>query len=90
MIWYSHFFKNFPQFVVIHIVKGFSIVNEAEVDVFLELSCFLYDPTDTWKDSYDKKSRDITLPTKVRIVKATVSPVVVYGFESGTIKKAEH
>ena len=44
MRWYSHLFKNFPQFVGIHTVKGFSVVNEAEVDVFLELSCFLYDP----------------------------------------------
>ena len=43
---YSHLLKNFPQFVVIHTVKGFSIVNEAEVDVFLEFSCFFYDPTD--------------------------------------------
>ena len=46
MVWYSHLFKNFPQFVVIHTVKGFSVVNEAEVDVFLEFSCFFYDPTD--------------------------------------------
>ena len=46
MVWYSHLFKNFPEFVVIHTVKGFSIVNEAEVDVFVELSCFFYDPTD--------------------------------------------
>ena len=44
MVWYSHFLKNFPQFVVIHIVKCFSVVNEAEVDVFLELSCFFNDP----------------------------------------------
>ena len=44
MVWYSHLSKNFLQFVVIHIVKGFSVVNEAEVDVFLEFSCFLYDP----------------------------------------------
>ena len=44
-VWYSHFLKNFPQFVVIYTVKGFSIANEAEVDVFLELSCFLHDPT---------------------------------------------
>ena len=44
MVWYSHLFKNFPQFVVIHTVKGFSRVNEAEVDVFLELLCFLHDP----------------------------------------------
>ena len=45
MVWYSHLLKNFPQFIVIHIVNGFSIVNEAEVDVFLEFSCFFYDPT---------------------------------------------
>ena len=43
MVWYSHLFKNFPHFVVIHAVKGFSKVNEAEVDVFLEFPCFLYD-----------------------------------------------
>ena len=46
MVWDSHLFQNFPQFVVIHTVKGFGIVNKAEVDVFLELSCFFYDPTD--------------------------------------------
>ena len=46
MVWYSHLFKNFSQFVVIHTVKGFSIVNKAEVDVFLELFCFSDDPTD--------------------------------------------
>ena len=46
MVWDSHLFKNFPQFVVIHIVKGFGIVSKAEVDVFLELSCFLHDPVD--------------------------------------------
>ena len=45
MVWYSHLLKIFPQFVVIHTVKGFSIVNEAEVDIFLEFSCFFYDPT---------------------------------------------
>ena len=45
MVWYSQLFLNFPQFVVIHTVTGFSIVNEAEVDV-LEFSCFFYDPTD--------------------------------------------
>ena len=43
---YSHLFKNFPLFVVIHTIKGFSMVNEAEVDDFLELSCFFDDPTD--------------------------------------------
>ena len=56
MVWYSHFFKNFPQFVEIHTVKGFGVVNKAEVDVFLELSCFFDDPTDVmdvvfiWKE----------------------------------------
>ena len=44
MVWYSHLFKNFPQFIVIHTVKGFGIVNKAEIDVFLELSCFFNDP----------------------------------------------
>ena len=46
MAWYSHLLKNFPQFVVIHTVKGFGIVNKAEVDVFLEFCCFFYDPKD--------------------------------------------
>ena len=46
MVWYSHLFRNFPQFVVIYMVKGFSTVNEAEVDIFLEFSCFFYDPVD--------------------------------------------
>ena len=46
MVWYSHLLKNFSQFVVIHTVKGFGIVNKAEIDVFLELSCFFHDPAD--------------------------------------------
>ena len=46
MVWYSHLFQNFPQFIVVHTVKGFGIVNKAEVDVFLELSCFFDDPAD--------------------------------------------
>ena len=46
VVWYSHLFKNFPEFVVVHTVKGFGIVNKAEIDVFLELSCFFDDPTD--------------------------------------------
>ena len=46
MVWYSHVLKNFPQFVVIHTVKGFGVVNKSELDVFLELSCFFDDPTD--------------------------------------------
>ena len=46
MIWYSHLFQNFPPFIVIHTVKGFGIVKKAEIDVFLELSCFFDDPAD--------------------------------------------
>ena len=46
VVWYSHLLKKFPQFVVIHIVKGFSVVNETEVDAFLDFSCFLCDPVD--------------------------------------------
>ena len=47
VVWYSHLFKNFPKFIGIHTVKGFSIINEAEVNVFLEFPCFFYDQTDT-------------------------------------------
>ena len=46
MVSYSHLFQNFPQFIVIHTVRGFGIVNKAELDVFLELSCFFHDPAD--------------------------------------------
>ena len=46
MVWYSHLLKNFPQFIVIHTVKGFGIVNKAEIDVFLELPCSFHDPAD--------------------------------------------
>ena len=46
VVWYSHLLKNFPQFVVIYVVKGFGIINKAEIDVFLELSCFFHDTVD--------------------------------------------
>ena len=46
VVWYSHLFQNFPQFIVIHTVKGFGIVNKAEIDAFLELACFFHDPVD--------------------------------------------
>ena len=52
VVWYSHLFKNFPQFVVIHTVKGSDVVNEAKVDVFLEFSCFFHDPTDKESDMF--------------------------------------
>ena len=64
VVWYSHLFKNFPQFVVIHTVKGFSVVNEAKIDVFLELSCFFDDPADvgnliSGSSSFSKSSLNI-------------------------------
>ena len=46
MVWYSYLFQNFPQFIAIRTVKGFGIVNKAEIDLFLELSCFFRDPAD--------------------------------------------
>ena len=64
MVWYSHLFQNFPQFAVIYIVKGFGIVNKAEVNVFLELSCFFDDPVDvgnlmSGSSSFSKSSMNI-------------------------------
>ena len=53
MVWYSHLFQNFPQFIVIHTVKGFGIVNKAEIDVLLELSCFFDDPEDVGNLIFD-------------------------------------
>ena len=62
MVWYSHLFQNFPELVVIHTVKGFGVVNKAEEDVFLELSCFFSDPTDVVSlisGSFSKSSLNI-------------------------------
>ena len=66
MAWYSHLFQNFLQFIVIQIVKGFGIVNKAEVDIFLEISCFFDDPTDvgnfiTISSAFSKFSLNIYL-----------------------------
>ena len=64
MVQYSHLFKNFPQLVMIHTVKGFSVVNEAKVDIFLKFSCFFYGPTDvgnliSGSSAFAKSSRNI-------------------------------
>ena len=56
MAWHSHLFQNFPQFAVIHTAKGFSIVNEAEIDVFLKLPCFLHDPTNAGNMTSDSSA----------------------------------
>ena len=66
MVWYSHLSQNFPQFIVIHTVKGFSIVNKAEIDVFLELPCFFHDPADVGNlisdsSTFSKASLNISL-----------------------------
>ena len=56
MVWYSHLLKNFPQLIVIHTVKGFGIVNKAEIDAFLELSCFFCDPADVGNFSPQRRA----------------------------------
>ena len=78
MVCYSHLFQNFPQFIVIHTVKGVGIVNKAEIDVFLELSCFFDDPADagnltSGSSAFSKTSLNIwkfTDPGSTRIVEA--------------------
>ena len=77
MVWYSHLFENCPQFAVIHIVKGFNIVNEAEVDVLLEFLCFLYDPTNvgnllSGSIAFYKSSLDITMFSVHELLKPTL------------------
>ena len=79
VVWYSLLFKNFTQFAVIHIVKGFSIVSEAEVDVFLELCCFFCDPTDAgnWISGSSAVSK-----TSLNIWKLSVHVLLKPGLEN--------
>ena len=74
MVWYSHLFQNFPQFLVIHTVKDFGIVNKAEIDLFLELSCFFDDPVDvgnltSGSSAFSKSSLSIYLSDFIFSVK---------------------
>ena len=67
VVWYSHLFQNFPQFIVLHTVKGFGIVNKAEIDVFLELSCFFDDPANvvnliSGSSAFSTHSLDLRFP----------------------------
>ena len=79
MVRYSHLFKNFPQFVVIHTVQGFSVVSEAEVDVFLELSCFFGDSTDVGNLISDSSAFS---KTNLNIWKFTVHVLLKPGLEN--------
>ena len=79
MVWYSKLLKNFPQFVVIHVVKDFSIINETEVDVLMEFPCFLYDPinVDNLISGFSAFSK-----TSVNICKFTVHVLLKPGLEN--------
>ena len=86
MVWYSHLFQNFPQFLVIHTAKGFGIVNKAEIDVFLELSCFFHDPEDvgnliSGSSAFSK--------TSLNISKFTVHVLLKPGSESFEHKRSK-
>ena len=79
MVWYSHLFQNFPQFIVIHTVQGFGIIYKAEIDVFLEFSCFFHDPADvdnsiSGSSAFSKTSLNITKFT-VHVLLKPVSEV---------------
>ena len=78
MVWYSHLFQNFPQFIVIHTVKGFGIVNQAEIDVFLELSAFFHDPEDVGNLIYGSSAFS---KTNLNIWKFTVHVLLKPGLE---------
>ena len=79
MVWYSHLFNNFPQFVVIHTVKNFGVVNKGEIDVFLELSCFFDDPMDVGNLISDSSAFS---KTGLNIWKFTVHALLKPGLEN--------
>ena len=87
MVWYSHLFQNFPQFIVIHTVKGFGIVNKAEIDAFLELSCFFHDPADVIAVSNGQKVETTWMSTDGWMGKANV--VFTYNEQFSLKKKKE-
>ena len=83
MVWYSHLFQNFPQVIVIRTVKGFGIVNKAEIDVFLELSCFFHGPADvgnliSGSSAFSKTSSNIWKVHSSRIAKAWLGEFLAF------------
>ena len=82
MVWYSHLFQNFPQFIVIHTVKGFGIVNKTEIDGFLELSCFFDDSVDV---GYFISGSSAISKTSLNIWKFTVHVLLKPGLEKMSI-----
>ena len=81
VVWHSHLFQNFLQFIVIHTVKGFGIVNQAEIDVFLELSCFFHDPADVGNLISGSSSKAFS-KTSLNIRKFTVHILLKPGLEN--------
>ena len=79
VVWYSHLFQNFPQFIVIHTVNGFGVVNKAEIDVFLELSCVFHDPVDVGNSI---SSSSDSSKTSLNIWKFTVHVLLKPGLEN--------
>ena len=79
VVWYSHLFQNYPQFIVIHTVKGFGIVNKAEIDALLELSCFFHDPADV---GYLISDSSAFSKTSLNIRKFTVHILLKPGLEN--------
>ena len=98
VVWYFHLFKNFPQFAVIHTVKGFSVVNEAEVDVFLEFSCFFCDPKDVGNlisgpSTFSKSSLNIWKFSVYVLLKPSLkilSIILLAGEMSAIVWQSEH
>ena len=87
MVWYFHVFQNFPQFTVIHIVKCFGVVNKAEIDVFLELSCFFDDPADVGNLISDSSTFS---KTSLNIWKFTVHILLKPGLENFEHAQNQH
>ena len=89
MVWSSHLFQNFPQFIVNHTLKGFGIVNKAEIDVFLELSCFFHDPADVGNlisasSAFSKTSLNIRKFTVHVLLKPGLENFILYIHLNGT------